>query len=145
MPIDAHTMHRRTDAESAPYTDAEGFTFHLLRGMQAAADRETSYQLFKKYVEPGVTAAARAMQSVQQPGFGRIGNRRGLPCEACGAPTHWVDFEIDACSLCAHAETRPRKDGYMSATGRPASLREVMAVSSTWGCIERSRSSSTPV
>ena len=49
------------------------FTFHLLRGMQAAADRETSYQLFKKYVEPGVTAAARAMQSVQQPGFGRIG------------------------------------------------------------------------
>ena len=42
-------------------------------GMQAAADRETSYQLFKKYVEPGVTAAARAMQSVQQPGFGRIG------------------------------------------------------------------------
>ena len=31
MPTDAHTIHRRADAESAPYTDADGFTFHLLR------------------------------------------------------------------------------------------------------------------
>ncbi|WP_439891018.1 GNAT family N-acetyltransferase [Ralstonia sp. 25C] len=31
MPTDARTKHRRAEAASAPYTDAEGFTFHLLR------------------------------------------------------------------------------------------------------------------
>ena len=49
------------------------------------------------------------------PGFGSIGNRRGLPCEGCGKPTHWVHFEIDGCSACGHAETRPRKDGRKTA------------------------------
>lgn len=49
------------------------------------------------------------------PGFGSIGNRRGLPCECCGKPTHWVHFEIDGCSVCGHAETRPRKDGRKTA------------------------------
>lgn len=49
------------------------------------------------------------------PGFGSIGNRRGLPCEDCGTPTHWVHFEIDGCSVCGHAETRPRKDGRRAA------------------------------
>ncbi|MNY50388.1 hypothetical protein D3C86_1858860 [compost metagenome] len=41
--------------------------------------------------------------------------------------------------------TRPRRFGYMSATGRPSSLRDVMAVSSTLGCCDSKRSSSTPV
>ena len=49
------------------------------------------------------------------PGFGHIDSRRGLPCEGCGQPTHWVDFEIDACSACGHAEARPRKDGRRTA------------------------------
>ena len=49
------------------------------------------------------------------PGFGAIGARRGLPCECCGEPTHWVDFEIDGCSACGHAEARPRKDGRKTA------------------------------
>ena len=49
------------------------------------------------------------------PGFGPIGVRRGLPCERCGQPTHWIDFEIDGCSLCGHAESRPRKDGRKTA------------------------------
>jgi hypothetical protein len=49
------------------------------------------------------------------PGFGSIGNRRGLPCEVCGEPTHWVDFEIDGCSVCGHAESRPRRDGRKTA------------------------------
>lgn len=49
------------------------------------------------------------------PGFGSIGNRRGLPCEGCGTPTHWVHFEIDGCSVCGHAESRPRKDGRKTA------------------------------
>ncbi|CFW28558.1 Uncharacterised protein [Bordetella pertussis] len=41
--------------------------------------------------------------------------------------------------------TRPRRLGYMSATGNPSSLRDVMAVNSTWGCCDSRRSSSTPV
>jgi hypothetical protein len=50
------------------------------------------------------------------PGFGPIGVRRGLPCELCGQATHWVDFEIDGCSVCGHAESRPRKDGRKTAS-----------------------------
>jgi hypothetical protein len=50
------------------------------------------------------------------PGFGPIGVRRGLPCESCGQPTHWVDFEIDGCPVCGHAEARPRKDGRKTAS-----------------------------
>ena len=49
------------------------------------------------------------------PGFGHLDSRRGLPCEDCGAPTHWIDFEIDGCSACGHAVVRPRKDGRRSA------------------------------
>jgi hypothetical protein len=49
------------------------------------------------------------------PGFGEIGVQRGLPCEACGSPTHWVDFHIDGCSACGHAEARRRKDGRKTA------------------------------
>lgn len=49
------------------------------------------------------------------PGFGHIESRRGLPCETCGEPTHWIDFEIDGCSVCGHAESRPRKDGRRTA------------------------------
>jgi len=57
----------------------------------------------------------RLCPKCQTPGFGSIGSRRGLPCECCGEPTHWVDFEIDGCSACGHAEARPRKDGRKTA------------------------------
>jgi hypothetical protein len=50
------------------------------------------------------------------PGFGHVESRRGLPCECCGEPTHWVHFEIDGCSVCGHAESRPRKDGRRTAS-----------------------------
>jgi hypothetical protein len=49
------------------------------------------------------------------PGFGEIGVQRGLPCEVCGTPTHWVDFHVDGCSACGHAEARRRKDGRKTA------------------------------
>jgi hypothetical protein len=52
----------------------------------------------------------------EAPGFGHIDSRRGLPCEACGEPTHWIDFEIDGCAACGHAITRPRKDGRTTAS-----------------------------
>ncbi len=57
----------------------------------------------------------RLCPACHAPGFGPIGNRRGLPCEHCGEPTHWLDFEIDGCSVCGHAEARPRKDGRRAA------------------------------
>jgi hypothetical protein len=43
------------------------------------------------------------------------------------------------------SSTRPRRLGKIDATGAPASLREVIAFSSTPGCCASSRSSSTPV
>ena len=49
------------------------------------------------------------------PGFGHLMSPRGLPCESCGEPTHWIDFEIDGCSSCGHAIGRPRKDGRLAA------------------------------
>jgi hypothetical protein len=49
------------------------------------------------------------------PGFGEIGVRRGLPCEGCGAPTHWIDRRIDGCAACGHSEARPRPDGRRTA------------------------------
>ena len=49
------------------------------------------------------------------PGFGPIGSRRGLPCESCGEPTHWIDFEMDGCNVCGHASSRPRRDGRRTA------------------------------
>jgi hypothetical protein len=50
------------------------------------------------------------------PGWGFIDSRRGLPCEACAAPTHWIDFEIDGCTVCGHATARARKDGRRTAS-----------------------------
>ncbi|MBI3197201.1 MAG: hypothetical protein HYZ40_06780 [Rhodospirillales bacterium] len=50
------------------------------------------------------------------PGFGHIDSRRGLPCESCREPTHWIDFEIDGCSACGHVVARPRKDGRRTAS-----------------------------
>ena len=49
------------------------------------------------------------------PGYGPVGSRRGLPCETCAEPTHWIDFEVDGCSVCGHATSRPRKDGRKTA------------------------------
>lgn len=49
------------------------------------------------------------------PGFGRIGARPGLRCEACGAATPMVAAEIHGCAVCGHREERPRADGLVSA------------------------------
>lgn len=52
----------------------------------------------------------------QAPGFGYMDSRRGLPCESCGDPTHWIHFEIDGCSGCGHSIVRPRTDGRRTAS-----------------------------
>lgn len=59
---------------------------------------------------------ARLCPKCGAPGFGHVQSRRGLPCEICGEPTHWIDFEIDGCSCCGHAVARPRKDGRRTAS-----------------------------
>jgi hypothetical protein len=69
--------------------------------------RATSWKLAKRL--------ERLCPKCHAPGFGGIGSRRGLPCEACSCPTHWVHFETDGCSVCGHAESRPRKDGRQTA------------------------------
>ena len=53
----------------------------------------------------------RSARSAMRRAGAPIDSRRGLPCEACGEPTHWIDFEIDGCTVCGHAASRPRKDG----------------------------------
>jgi hypothetical protein len=58
---------------------------------------------------------SRVCPKCDAPGFGHIQSRRGLPCEGCGEPTHWIDFEIDGCAACGHAVARPRKDGRTAA------------------------------
>jgi len=48
------------------------------------------------------------------PGFGRVGVRRGLPCEACGAPTEWVLADVLGCAVCDFREERKRSDARTS-------------------------------
>jgi len=43
------------------------------------------------------------------------------------------------------SDTKPRKEGNISATGMPSSLREVIAVNSACGCAANMRNNSTPV
>jgi len=38
----------------------------------------------------------------QMPGFDVVERMAGLPCEACGAPTHLTRLEILACPVCQH-------------------------------------------
>lgn len=57
----------------------------------------------------------RLCPKCKTPGFGHVDSRRGLPCETCGEPTQWIDFEIDGCAACGHATARPRKDGRRTA------------------------------
>lgn len=57
----------------------------------------------------------RLCPACEAPGFGHIESRRGLPCECCGEPTDWIDFEVDGCSACGHATARSRRDGRRTA------------------------------
>jgi len=49
------------------------------------------------------------------PGWGRIDTTPGLPCELCGTPTEMIAAEIFGCSSCGERESRPRRDGLLSA------------------------------
>lgn len=45
------------------------------------------------------------------PGWGKVGEEKGLLCESCFEPSKMVFKEIFACSLCQHKEFYLRKDG----------------------------------
>ena len=93
-----------------------------LRGRHGGADRRHArpsqshaHARAARAVVAARQAAGASLPEMRCAGLRQIGNRRGLPCEGCAKPTHWVHFEIDGCSVCGHAETRPRKDGRKTA------------------------------
>ena len=55
-------------------------------------------------LEARQAAASGSARNATRRASAAIGSRRGLPCEGCGQPTHWIDFEIDGCSVCGHAD-----------------------------------------
>ena len=91
------------DTATAAAAAAAGF-----RGVESAFPYDIPARELAKRLE-------RQCPKCEAPGFGPVQSRRGLPCEACGEATHWIDFEIDGCSACGHAAARPRKDGRTTA------------------------------
>jgi len=49
------------------------------------------------------------------PGWGIVGNKKGLECEMCGFETEMVRSEIFGCAKCDYKETRSRQDGLTQA------------------------------
>lgn len=44
------------------------------------------------------------------PGFGRVENKTGLPCQWCGRPTRSILVQIWGCAQCDFQEEKPRPD-----------------------------------
>ncbi len=49
------------------------------------------------------------------PGWGIVGNQKGLECQMCGSETDMVRTEVFGCPKCSHKEERPRQDGLTKA------------------------------
>lgn len=58
-----------------------------------------------------VRRVASACPSCQAPGWGLVHTIPGLPCADCGLATQLVREEVLGCDVCAHQESRPRRDG----------------------------------
>ena len=52
------------------------------------------------------------------PGFWIVEHLAGLPCEACGAPTHETCADVYGCCKCAHRVTRERTGAVHASAGR---------------------------
>ncbi|MDT8990990.1 hypothetical protein RQP54_08960 [Curvibacter sp. APW13] len=50
---------------------------------------------------------ASACPQCAAPGFWPVRHSGGLPCEACGTPTHLPRLKVWGCSACGHEEQRP--------------------------------------
>jgi hypothetical protein len=99
-----HEARRSTDGLAVLYSDMRAHR----NPMRMKVLRALSWKLARRL--------ATLCPACEAPGFGHIDSRRGLPCEGCGQPTHWIDFEIDGCVACGHAASRPRKDGRRTAS-----------------------------
>jgi hypothetical protein len=99
------------DREARRSADGEAIVIADMR----AHRNPTRMQVLRALSHRLARRLARLCPKCGAPGFGHLDSRRGLPCEDCGAATHWIDFEVDGCSACGHAVVRPRKDGRRAA------------------------------
>jgi hypothetical protein len=58
---------------------------------------------------------ATECEQCHTPGFGQVDLERGLPCEACGEPTHIVAAQIMGCGRCSFTRRVPRAEFFADA------------------------------
>ena len=81
-----------------------------LNPTRMAVIRGLAFQLARRLATPCPACAA--------PGFGRTGERTGLPCEWCESATEWVYLESWTCAACTYGQERPRRDGLHRASAQ---------------------------
>ena len=72
-----------------------------------AAIRALAFRLVRRIASP--------CPICQEPGWGLVNQKPGLPCGDCGLATELVLAEVWGCGLCTHREERPRRDGRVAA------------------------------
>lgn len=71
-----------------------------------AHQHPTRMRVIERATQDLVTRLSTPCPACSGPGFGVAGQRRGLPCEACGAPTEEPLADTLACVSCEHHEDR---------------------------------------
>lgn len=66
----------------------------------------TRMQIIERATQDLVRRLSSMCPACRTPGFGVVAKRRGLPCEACGAPTDEPRADELACVKCDHREER---------------------------------------
>ena len=72
-------------------------------------------QVIKELADDFALRLATPCPLCYNPGWGLVGNSKGLECEMCGSETEMVKCEIFGCPKCDYKETRPRQDGLTQA------------------------------
>lgn len=78
----------------------------------------TRMEVIKELAESFAVRLATLCPFCYTPGWGIVGNQKGLECEICGCETDMIRFEIFGCSKCDYKETKPRSDGLSLANPR---------------------------
>jgi len=71
----------------------------------------TRMEVIKELADSLALRLATKCPSCYTPGWGIIGNKKGLECEMCGFETEMVRSEIFGCAKCDYKETLSRQDG----------------------------------
>jgi len=58
----------------------------------------------------------------QLPGWGKVRQQKGLPCEYCDAPTEAIKYEVLGCAKCDYEEIRPLSESLNKAEQRYCGL-----------------------